>query len=577
MTTDNHHEPNKDSSPEKEDVAIREYDLKHSISSQIMRGALWTDKAVFEFNKLLEEDIVPQDMLIRAVTENSEEGAALAYDVAEWLASSGFELYTSVRKCLYYRAAELGCLDAYAKAAEEYYRLQGIAGNDPAVLNWAKKGAAQGDAESLNILAMFSEDPGFSAEVPGDTFDLYLQAAEKGSVRAMFTLYEIYSGEYSDSEEYGKEYKGKMPLIDKSEAKVWLTKALDAGYDAMDEEEQVLVLEELTEDIEKEQAEDRDPRIADLRKRARTKETAAQAKLGSWYAGNAVKYENDDRSEWYAEYWLKQAVENGDAEAQYELAMYYTGLGDKLQMLDKLEKEAESSRLLQRSAAQGFTYAEYELGKRYVEDPGSKKVTAGVELLKKAADKEFAPAVYELGWCYRNGKGVKSDAGKAAELFRKALKDKEGLAGSVPIDQAEALLADTEKQIKESRKVIKAGFFERHQGQLMGIGAAVGLILFEMAYQALGAGLFGEPTVNIHGFLRILLLAGSAAGIFACTVLALMSVAVYIGMEGFMTYPALLAGLFILFMKKYPIVNRISLIVCGVIIAIHVLVMLTDR
>lgn len=568
MTTDNHNEL-------KKDIRISASDLKHSLSSRFLGNALWTEQAISEFNEVMDKGLFPREALIRAVTEDGEEAAALAYDIAEQLADMGSEdSYTSLRSCLYYRAAEQGCTAANAKAAEVFSFLYGLVGNEPNALNWAKKGAAEGDGESLWVLGMFSEDPRFSAEVPGDTFDLYLQAAEKGSIRAMYTLYEIYSvtGVYYDPENHGKEIKGKLPLFDPAEARKWLISALYDGYDEMDEEEQAWVLEGLSEDIKKEQAEDRDPRIADLRKRARAQDADAQMQLGCWYAQQAAQYKDDQRSRWYAEYLLKPIAESGSAEAQYELGMHYRNCAENQKStIDKLQMETESDKFLEKSAAQGYTSAEYEYGKRYVQDP------AAMAYLKKAAEKNYAPAVYELGSCYLNGKGVKADPGKAAELIRKALKDREGLAGSVPVDQAEALLADIEKQIRESKRASRAGFFERHQGQLMGIGAAIGLILFEMAYRALGAGLFGEPTVNIHGFLRILLLGGSAAGIFACTILALMSAAAYIGLEGFMSYPAMLAGLFILFMKKYPIVNRISLIACGVIIVIHVLAILFDR
>jgi uncharacterized protein len=145
-----------------------------------------------------------------------------------------------------------------------------------------------------------------------------------------------------------------------------------------------------------------------------------------------------------AEVWTALA-EQGDAEAQYELAfLHYAGLGVP-------EDQAEAARLYRLAAEQGMAEAKlwlgflYQVGLGVEEDPTE---AARWYALAAAQGNEHAQA--SLGGMYEVGEGVPQDYAEAARYYRLAAKQDEPnaqnqlghlyLAGlGVPRDEAEAL------------------------------------------------------------------------------------------------------------------------------------------
>ena len=104
---------------------------------------------------------------------------------------------------------------------------------------------------------------------------------------------------------------------------------------------------------------------------------------------------------------LRKKAEEGDAEAQYKLAMCY----------DKDAEFCEFTEWIEAAAEQGYAPAQYELGKSLLE-LGSE--VDAFEEFEAAAKQGYAPAQFQLGECYYRGEGVDEDEETAIEWWEKA-------------------------------------------------------------------------------------------------------------------------------------------------------------
>lgn len=96
-----------------------------------------------------------------------------------------------------------------------------------------------------------------------------------------------------------------------------------------------------------------------------------------------------------------RAAEQGDASAQFELALRYdSGQGVP-------QDQAESVKWLRRAAGQGFVEAQYNLGCMYDSGEGVPQDHAeAVDWFRKAAENGYTSAQKNLGVKYGNGQGV---------------------------------------------------------------------------------------------------------------------------------------------------------------------------
>ena len=101
---------------------------------------------------------------------------------------------------------------------------------------------------------------------------------------------------------------------------------------------------------------------------------------------------------------IRQAAEQGDAEAQLSLGlMYDNGQG-------VIENDAEAVRWYRLAAEQGLDAAQYQLGVMYTEGRGILKNEAeAVSLYRLAAKQNYVTAQYALGVMYSYGWGVLKD------------------------------------------------------------------------------------------------------------------------------------------------------------------------
>lgn len=109
------------------------------------------------------------------------------------------------------------------------------------------------------------------------------------------------------------------------------------------------------------------------------------------------------------------AAENGDAVAQYTMAMYQfsgvLGFPDYSKAVD----------MLKRSAEQGNTDAMYELGVCCMNGEGMPHSYADAEVwFKKSAEQDNLDALLALGMAYRGGRGLGEKPIEAYKCFRRA-------------------------------------------------------------------------------------------------------------------------------------------------------------
>ena len=116
---------------------------------------------------------------------------------------------------------------------------------------------------------------------------------------------------------------------------------------------------------------------------------------------------------------LRQAAEQGDADAQFRVAEHYYKsyeecCGDK-------EDLEEAVKWYQEAAGRGDARAQFEIGWLYQSGEGVEEDHGkAVEWYCLSAEQGYAKAQYWLGWCYQHGWGVEPDMAKAVKWYRLA-------------------------------------------------------------------------------------------------------------------------------------------------------------
>ena len=108
-------------------------------------------------------------------------------------------------------------------------------------------------------------------------------------------------------------------------------------------------------------------------------------------------------------------------ESLFELGLNYLKGNDTLDIdMDKMYKE-KGIALIRRSAEQGYTEAQYNLGRCYYNGEGvSQDYTQAVYWWRKAAEQGNAGAQFYLGNAYYFGEGVSADKVQGGYWYRKA-------------------------------------------------------------------------------------------------------------------------------------------------------------
>ena len=136
-----------------------------------------------------------------------------------------------------------------------------------------------------------------------------------------------------------------------------------------------------------------------------------------YYNGRRVEQDYSEAVKCY-----KEAAEQGDADAQYQLGeCYYHGEGVE-------RDDSEAVKWYEEAAEQRNADAQYELGDCYYNGKGVKRVySEAVKWFRKAAEQGNTDAQYKLGECYYYGEGVEEDEIEAEKWMKKSGYKKTGI------------------------------------------------------------------------------------------------------------------------------------------------------
>jgi TPR repeat protein len=148
-----------------------------------------------------------------------------------------------------------------------------------------------------------------------------------------------------------------------------------------------------------------------IKAKAEKGDAEAQYDLGVYYGnGQGVAKDEIEAVNWY-----RKAAEQNYVEAQYNLGFcYYNGQG-------VAQDYAEAAKWYRKAAEQNLAAAQNNLGACYLLGRGvANDEVEAVTLIRKAAQQNYAQAQYNLGICYDKGKGVAKDEVEAVKWYRKA-------------------------------------------------------------------------------------------------------------------------------------------------------------
>ena len=153
------------------------------------------------------------------------------------------------------------------------------------------------------------------------------------------------------------------------------------------------------------------PAADGIKEAAEQGDAEAQHNLGLMHAeGRGVPQDDGEAVQWY-----RKAAEQGLAEAQVKLgAMYATGRGVP-------QDDGEAVQWYRKAAEQGLAKAQSHLGFMYAVGRGVPQDDGeAVQWYRKAAEQGLAKAQSHLGFMYAVGRGVPQDDGEAAQWYRQA-------------------------------------------------------------------------------------------------------------------------------------------------------------
>ena len=151
--------------------------------------------------------------------------------------------------------------------------------------------------------------------------------------------------------------------------------------------------------------------VEDLLEKAEQGDSQAQYDLAVHYASRGAGQLAADE----AVHWLRQAAEQGHVEAQSDLGLLY------LRGLGVPRDSAEAAQWLRRAAEQGHVLSQADLGRLYYMGAGVPRDFAqAAEWYRQAAEQGVAGAQFNLAGMHAAGEGVPKDAPEAVKWYREA-------------------------------------------------------------------------------------------------------------------------------------------------------------
>jgi len=322
------------------------------------------------------------------------------------------------------KAAEQGYAEAQNKLGEAYFNGTGIAKNEAEAVKWFRQAAEQGHALAQSILGnCYVNGLGVDKDIT-EAIKWYRKSAEQGCADGQINLGACY-------------FSGIGVDKDADEAMKWYRRAAEQGNP--DAQNTVGAIYYNGTGVEKNDAEARKW----FRKAAEQGHTQAQSILGFIYIkGYGVDKDEVDGLKWIlksAEQGYAEAQKNmgfiyydgiaGVIKDNKEALKWFSkaaaqGNQESINMLKKLNylNDVEGTVNKYRQAAeQGDADAQYNLGRAYEKGLGvDSDVKEAVKWYLKAAEQGHAQAQFEIGLSYYIGLGVEENKDEAMKWFNKS-------------------------------------------------------------------------------------------------------------------------------------------------------------
>ena len=292
--------------------------------------------------------------------------------------------------------------------------------------------AGRGNAEAMFELSICFENGESIAKDLSEALKWNRKAAEQGHVEAQYKLalaYENGNGMTKDLSEAVKWYR-KAAEQGHVEAQYKLALAYENGYGITQDLSEAVKWYHKAAELKHPEA-SRHLQSAEVLLAAQNGNAEAQYNLALAYEnGNGMTKDLSEAVKWYrkaaeqghagAQKELKTAelllnAQNGNAEAQYKLAQAYEkGSGVTKDL-------TEAMAWYHKAAEQGLAEAQYKLAEAYESGAGvGVNLSEAMKWNRKAAEQGIAEAQYKLALAYENGTGVRADFSEAANWYRKA-------------------------------------------------------------------------------------------------------------------------------------------------------------
>ncbi len=293
----------------------------------------------------------------------------------------------------YGKAAEAGNSKAMYELSAEYFKGDGVKKDYEKAMNWLLKAADKGRSEAMfDLGGVYYDGIGIEQDYT-EAMRWFLKAAAAGRTEAMFNLGHMY-------------YKGLS--VDKNVDKSlwWYGKAADKGDHKAASRLALIYFGQGD--------------YQDYSKAARwSKEAAENGEVGAMFNLAVIYHEGKGITEdaGKAAYWFDKAAKAGDMEAMFNLGLlYYQGDGVGVDYVRAAECYTTA-------AQAGNTKAMLNLGLMYDSGHGvTRNRSQALEWYKKAAGNGNVEAMFHVGQSCYEGFGIEQDYKKAFEWYMKAAK-----------------------------------------------------------------------------------------------------------------------------------------------------------
>ena len=347
--------------------------------------------------------------------------------------------------------ALVACIKAQGALAACYLRGVGTEKDSEQAFKWFSLTAEQGVAKDQHTLGMLYFNGTGTSKNEEKAFSWFKKAADQDNIKAQADVAYCYEN-------------GCGTEVDIDEALNWYKKAAEQGDD--EAKNKIAVLEKKKQNAG---VISNESYFEKCKREAEQGDANAQYELAVCYDfGNEV-LQND----YQAFRWYEQAANKGNAQAQYALAKFYAQ--------GRAVTQSTYTALIwyKKAAAQGYKKAELEINRlqKYKDEQQSNKKKDSVYTkdnseayfikCKKAAEQGNANAQYDLALCYLAGSGTPRDEKEAFCWYQKAAEQghvsaqfalehcyKEGIGTIKDLTKAEYWYQKATKQENKKKKII---------------------------------------------------------------------------------------------------------------------------